>query len=735
MCKVQTIIATLFTALSIFATTLEEVQNQILQGVNAIDCNGAPGTLLCGGDNAFPLITASVSHSSLPVAAGALYDKGRVIALGHPDFLASSALQKSDTSTFIQNALHWLKGNNNEIAVYRNKEFAKTLRSLDTFEIREIKSMDELQPSTGVLIAYPDSIDPTQINLLASWLKSGGGLLATGIGWGWQQLNPKKSLITDNNFNQLLAPAGLFITADYAGRTGAQGYHVTKPLSPALNIKTAALMAQQPNHNRETIQQISTVLLAARSVIPADSTHPLAQEIATLSKLPSASKQPTAGNPLTAADIPARLATIEFQNKWLADPLTTCQPHPTADLYPGLPPPEAPRITRRINIDLTRPRWHSTGLYAAAGEHLTVTLPPGAESIGLKLRIGSTTCNNTRHDKWSRAPRVDVEIPLNEQRTTAASPFGGMLYIVVPNNAATSTTPLLKLQIANACQAPWFKLGRDTPDTWRKKIRSLPAPWAELESNKIILTIPASLIRDMADPTPVLNYWDKVADLDAKLTGLPPERSSPERFVADIQLCAGWMHAGYPIMIPISTANNIIDLERLQKSGDWGFFHELGHNHQNYDWTFNGTVEVTVNFFTLYNLEHICGIKPRQTRMRDDGGERISQKVRKWVAGGKSYKQWCSDPFLALETFVRIQQTYGWEIFETLFAEYRTLKKDERPKNDLEKRDQWVTRLSRLTGHNMATIFDAWNIPISETARKTCSHYPRPSDQSLLKDL
>jgi hypothetical protein len=88
-----------------------------------------------------------------------------------------------------------------------------------------------------------------------------------------------------------------------------------------------------------------------------------------------------------------------------------------------------------------------------------------------------------------------------------------------------------------------------------------------------------------------------------------------------------------------------------------------------------------------------------------------------------------------LETFVRLQQVYGWSVFEKLFAEYRTLKKEERPKNDAEERDQWATRLSRITGQNIAAVFDAWNIPLSDSARQTCAAFPKPTSANLFDGL
>jgi hypothetical protein len=47
----------------------------------------------------------------------------------------------------------------------------------------------------------------------------------------------------------------------------------------------------------------------------------------------------------------------------------------------------------------------------------------------------------------------------------------------------------------------------------------------------------------------------------------------------------------------------ITELDRLKEKGDWGFFHEFGHNHQSKDWTFPGQTEMTVNFFSMYVMD------------------------------------------------------------------------------------------------------------------------------------
>ena len=134
---------------------------------------------------------------------------------------------------------------------------------------------------------------------------------------------------------------------------------------------------------------------------------------------------------------------------------------------------------------------------------------------------------------------------------------------------------------------------------------------------------------------------------------------------------------------------------------------------------------MTVNFFTLYVMEKMCGFKPRETRMTIKQGEDL---VKRWKEKGQTYQQWKSDPFLALEMFVRLQVAYGWEPFEKMFKEYRTLADAERPKNDDQKRDQWVIRFSKFTNANIASVFDAWKVPISEEARKACANYPAANE-------
>jgi hypothetical protein len=156
--------------------------------------------------------------------------------------------------------------------------------------------------------------------------------------------------------------------------------------------------------------------------------------------------------------------------------------------------------------------------------------------------------------------------------------------------------------------------------------------------------------------------------------------------------------------------------------GVWGLFHELGHNHQSRDWTFGGTGEVTVNLFTLHVFDKVCNYY-EESRPRLFGEAR-SKTIREHLDGGADFDKWKRDPFLALLMYMQVREAFGWDAYKKVFAEYRALPKDQRPKTDDEKRDQWLVRLSRTVGHNLGPFFETWGVPTSEAARDTISDLP-----------
>ena len=712
MRSVSIVVCCALCAAGVCAQDSESFQDEIAEKAKGLEIvgGGVPGVILVAGEPAFPLVEGRIGKTRVPVAAATRVGKGRAVAVSHELFLSAEGLKRPSNVAFVRSSFVWLAGGVRPKTICYDARMRLFRDTVKHFGDVRVQAIDRLEQLTGValpavFLINVESRGVDEMPKVRAFLERGGGVLCSEVGWGWRQIT-RKSFKTQNAFNALLGPYGLY-TGDYTVSPveGKFFSAVGRSASPMSCAEALALADGTGTRSIDSARQASILLSAFWQILP-DCERRYRPQIADMLDEKRPLPVPSPEHPLGAGRVRDRLALTAFQDAWQKDPAKVWRAHPAARVYPGVPASKR-RETRTVALDLSVPRWHGTGLFAVAGEPLTVTLPKGMEREGLRLRIGTTTCRVTAHEKWLRAPVVDVEVPLDKPETRLSSPFGGLVYVVVPGGK----TGTARIKIGPACPAPWFVQGRDTTATWRKTLRDLPAPMAEIESGKVVFAVPSSFVRQLEDPLPLLEVWSEIMDFDAKLTAIPSRRDSPERFCVDEQLCAGFMHAGYPIMIPKVSAYLLVDAQVI-RSGHaenvWGFFHEMGHNHQNRDWTFQGSGEVTVNFFTLYCMENICGVKPRQTRMGSPG---IKRKYEAWLAEGHPYEKWKSDPFLALEFFVRLQERYGWEPFEKMFAEYRALPPEARPQNDYEKRKQWALRFSRIVGEDLCEQFNMLRNP------------------------
>ncbi|MEQ1631210.1 MAG: M60 family metallopeptidase, partial [Planctomycetota bacterium] len=443
----------------------------------------------------------------------------------------------------------------------------------------------------------------------------------------------------------------------------------------------------------------------------------VAQRLAALHEARRDELVPTRKRAIRARDPLARVLVRFDDERTLTTRSELVLAHPAAAEFPGSVPVGALPMPRGLSLPLAVPGRRSLGLWAPAGASIGIVFGDGVAMPpkGLALRIGAHSDDIRRRDVWPRMPRISRKFAVDRAEMRIASAYGGLLYLELDDALPGS----LDVMVDGCVAAPLFVLGTTDPAAWREDIRNYPAPWAELATDKVVLTVPSERIRALDDPTELLQFWNTILDNAADLAARPRERVRPERYVADVEISAGHMHAGYPIMTHLEAAADMVDLQTM-RSGPWGLFHELGHNHQSKDWTFDGTGEVTVNLFSLYLCETQCGVSWDKAW----GGNlaRSTERLAKVVRAGK--KPWAGgddgkpDLALRLLMYSQLQRAFGWELYVHAFAEYRDLPAAERPKTDAEKRDQWLVRASRSVDRDLGPFFEAWGLEVSERARR-----------------
>ena len=707
----------------------------LLRGVKEITAPGEPGTLAVFGTNAFVVVLEGKGHNRAPVVAAAEFGNGRVVAFGHDGYLNVARLREADTGRLVINAIRWAANRRYDavatvrVGVYHNDDLVTHLKSHGC-AARSVSFAD--LADVDVLAVNAHAIDAKDVPTLTKFVENGGGLLTAATGWGWAQLNPSRDLANDFPGNQLLAPMGLVWTDGSSERNAPASFAATASpplLTHGLKAWEAALRqadGQTKLSADESAQASATLTLLVQSLPVNDQLiRPVLSNM--MSRLET-NAIPRPDAPVRRADLLKCLAVTLANQTCNRAPPEKLAPNPAAKSFPGAVPADAKRGAWSVPVNTKVPAWHSTGLYAAPGELITVEVPESAAGKQLSVRIGAHTDTLWGLDEWERFPEITRSYEIDKPLTKAGNAFGGAIYIDVPERCRLGTVPVT---FRGAVRAPLYVHGMTSLKGWRESIRNYPAPWAEIGSSKVILTVPSSAIRKLDDPVALMNLWDKIMDTYADLAALPHDRQRPERYVPDVQISAGYMHSGYPIMT-LADHNDILANRAALLKGDWGLFHEMGHNHQSDDWTFDGTGEVTCNLFSMYLAETICGI-PKEKAHEAITVENRRRMMSDYFQKGAQFKQWQDDPFLALTMYIQLEEAFGWEPFKKVFATYRALPGRDRPKSDDEKRDQWLVRFSRQVNRNLGPFFAAWGVPSSQAARDSIKDLPAwmPADFPL----
>ncbi len=676
--------------------------------------------MIVGGvDDAAPLLA--------PAVAAGRWQSGRVVVLGGDTHLTFGALKTADTGRLVANAFWWVAEDAGEagprIGVVDDPGLGNWLADAG-FSAVPVSLTPESLGQVDVAAMVMDNQSPTEIETLAAFLRAGGGLVAAGAGGFWAYWNPGRDLVRDHPGNRLLASVGIQWSRDDLDDPPGEVLAASGSPPPlthagaAFDALEAHLASKGMTLTEPELDQAVDSLTRAAACMPPDDTL-LAPRLHTLLGTESEEyRWPSEARPVGKADVLSRLASTLSVTAHRNTPAELVRAHPAASDFPGSVPASAPRLTRTVAIDTRIPRWHSTGLYAAAGELVTVTMPASAAG-GFHVRVGAHSDGIWRRPEWTRMPEITRRFPVTGATTPVANAFGGLIYIEVPPDANLGT---IDVEIAGSVAAPLFVLGETDPAAWRSEIRHAPAPWAEIAGRNMIVTTDAREVRRLDDPAAVAEVWDRILDLSADLAASSEPRSSPERLVVDRQISAGYMHAGYPIMAHLDQAENLVDARHLRSEGNWGFFHEVGHNHQNYDWAFD-TLEVTVNLFTLYVYERLVGVPVSTPRWRGTHESR-AELLALYDFADPDYEFWKRKPFLGLVMYAQMQEAFGWNAYRRVFATYLALPDAERPKSDAEKRDQWLVRFSREVGRNLGPFFEVWGVPTSQAARDSIADLP-----------
>ena len=717
--------------ISIVVHDLRADQNDLLRGMGEADFGGWPSPILPIGEWSFPVAFES---SGIPVVSASHVGKGKILGYGHESWV------DSQNHPFSLRAVEWVCGENAEVGLAYGSGF-------DDFEDKLIEAGHNVHLSitpsdlTGLdclLDEFWNGHDDSDNNALVDFMLSGGGLIMGGHAWYWSYSNSDVA----HNYpgNKIAKDTGLFVSSDW-GYNEVFFQNMPNEYSTISNAISGVLADRIDGveMSSEDAAAAYSALSDCTWVVTLDYTNfwtPLRYLVNTTgyTVIPYSTLWSNTGYELGVDPVSDIILRLE-DALMFSLPADELPVHPSHVEFPGEVPSNATRITRTVTVNGTQsglpsnfgysnPRSSirmSTGLYAAPGEVVTVTVDEVTSELGFSILIGAHTDSLWSKDIIKRHSRIYTTWPVENTSIEVANAFGGPIFVHIP---AGSEYGEINLTISGAVRAPMFVLGETSDFEWIYSEKNNPAPWAELVSNNFIMTVPSSEIRNLNNPSQLMNWWDSALNMEHELYGFEPW-PRVERAVFDAQISAGWMHSGYPFMAHDLSVPDVVNYTQMSENGDWGMFHELGHNHQWMPSTLPGTTETGCNFASVYLMEELVGINGHNAV---DPEQRIT-RMESYFDNGSNISNW--SVWIALDTYILIKEEWGWDPITEALSVYYTLPSAEVPSTGDEEFNAWVLHLSNSTGYNLAPYHSAWGFPLTQETFNSLSHYPVWVDDPL----
>ncbi|XP_028275280.1 TRPM8 channel-associated factor homolog [Parambassis ranga] len=686
----------------------------LLQGIAEFDIRGnlIASEVLVHSPLAFPIGTTDDGRAFL---AGAYYGQGRVIVVTHEGLLGNEKL-----APMWNNALHWLdEGRNGEVGVVLDSAF-KNLSKLG-FKCKKTDFKKDL--SVFVCTAYSDKY----ADEIQEFVAEGGGLLIGGHAWYWAQTHHGQNPLTDFSGNKILNKMGLSLMpatienglykAPVPSQAIKDTYHFRHLLRRFAGHVTAG--EELSEHEKECLKKLGKDC-ATYLHMKAHDCSSYTQVVSTLTNIIKKSEMPQVSDscPVKSPRDHLLLSVGTEVYKVCPDP-DALLPYLIKD-NPLLPVVYNNRI--RINVNTAGEEWLSTGLYLCPGMKTYMAMPAKIVNKGWQIQIGCQT-DRLDADELKRAPCVHERFPITSEMMQVWNLWGGLLYLVVPPKTQVKE---VEVTVQMAVPAPYYKSGVTTAADW-SLLRSAPSPWAELEFDNIILTVPSDVVRNLERPDELASLWNDIMKGVADLAVIPHKFPRKERFVTDVQISCGWMHAGYPIMAHKASAAELVSIAHAKTEGLWGPIHELGHNQQRACWEFpSHTTECTCNLWSVYVHEEVLGINRAKAHPAMTLVERKS-RAEKYAKGGKNLNSWSM--WVALETYMQLQEKFGWDAFKKVFAAYHKMSNS--PSDNKGKMNLYAETFSQTVGMNLAGFFKAWGWPIETATEEKLSKLPAWTDHPM----
>jgi hypothetical protein len=463
-----------------------------------------------------------------------------------------------------------------------------------------------------------------------------------------------------------------------------------------------------------------------------------------------------------------------FLQQWIFDNLYTKEKltktaglpqFPDAAVYPGPVADSAPRITKTVSINGTYQTddaytlngqdsvLRPTGLYVPPGELVSVSIPGSLSGKNWRVRIGLSFFDlESTWTAYNRFPRIGNRFSLDTQVVQIANPFGGGLYIEVPDGAALGR---VSIEVHGAVEMPTYAVEEHVGlnhsfDQFLRGINEAHVPYFELIGRRFNFTHPNRFGALYSDPQAVLAKMDSAFDAIDVMTGRPTAGIRAEWLAGDrmIPVAGTGMAASYPIHgnVDVGDPSVFEEVDELawsplqylrkdyfssdvtsgqseQRDGAFVLWHEWGHLH-NLPTLSCQEAESNVHLLYAVVANKVLGadidtaLKYSGFQQYDLGDAALDTM---FSPNWQTDKRLCIDPWdneVRYQTrswarLVEIAKLYGWEAVGKIHNSAQENIRNRSAPNYGYPDDDFIQAASYALNINLAPVFEFWGVPAS----------------------
>ena len=721
---------------------------------------GLPGSVARHGVTSFPVLW---DDTGLALMAAGRYEDGtfpaaaRAVVCAHDGILTSTgAAPTADTASMlnlVEAAAKWAsrKTNPSTITVGCGEGISNAFWADRGYSTKSVSTTMDFSTSdlSGVdvfVFHFHAGYTASALAKIQAFTANGGGIvcgatpwaLTTGLTDAANVLAPFGLTLDHYPYWNIVEPLGP-PTLDFAATVSTTA---PSTLYSALNGSEALIREKAGTRSMSLLEKS----IAANSI---SQVIALRKDIALLnSRLETLDSSygiiaPTAANPLEKASQPVEAMLARYQSGKY-DALTPAQlfAHPCADDFPGAPLAGG-TVSRNISVNGNtaadfymnqgdKPVRFETGVYAAPGATITVTIPANKVAAGLQAHISpnGTEDESWNQDTWTFFPKLWRRVPLTATTTQTGNVLGGLVTILVP---AGSNLGTFNVSVSGGIPAPTFTLGVNTEAQWNNTLKNHPAPFGFIRTDKLTIYVERQQLAALSNPLAVANHWKTVMDTADEYYGYTPWRKRGEAMSSSRYVSAGLAYAGYPTENGWGTGGQDEFLNHAVENGSWGNYHELGHGYQdNFDDAFgiatNAEVDVNLMPAMLYSMvHHISPWENKVTQFYNAETRNASRAA--FMARPAAEQTWdhaCdfNETVAAYDFYFTIGEAFGWQTYRTAFsrlmnhlqnpaASTDTPLKNLNPNDPNFKRNRFYILFCDATGRNLDAYFRRYGLGVA----------------------